>query len=52
MARLDIRLDDKTKEKGENQAKDLGLSLSDYMRLIINLDVMTNIVKKLNEERS
>lgn len=52
MARLDIRLDDKTKEDGEKQAKNLGLSLSDYIRLIIKLDVMTNIVKKLNEEKS
>jgi antitoxin component of RelBE/YafQ-DinJ toxin-antitoxin module len=52
MARLDIRLDDKTKEDGENQAKNLGLSLSDYIRLIIKLDVMTNIVKRLNEEKS
>jgi antitoxin component of RelBE/YafQ-DinJ toxin-antitoxin module len=44
-----IRMDDETRRKGEEQAAALGLNLSEYIRLIINLDAATNIIKRLKE---
>lgn len=36
MKQVNIRMDQNTKEKAEKQAKALGLSLSAYLRLLIN----------------
>ncbi len=51
-SRIDIRLSDDEKQKAQEQAKkllgDKG-SISDYLRLIINLDVATGIIEKLKK---
>lgn len=46
MPRIDIRnLDEDTLKKLDEQCKKYGIdSRSDYIRLLINLDIMTNIV--------
>lgn len=44
-----IRMDDETKTKAEQQASKLGLNISGYVRLIINLDVATNIIEQLRK---
>lgn len=51
MPRIDIRNITETElQKLDNQVKKLGLSSrSDYIRLIINLDEVTNLIKKLKE---
>lgn len=51
MARIDIRdLDDETLRQLDEQRKKYGnLSRSDYIRLLINMDIMTNIVQKIKE---
>lgn len=42
-----IRMSKDTKEKGEIQAFKLGLNLSEYIRLIIELDSATGLINKL-----
>lgn len=45
--KLMIRIDDKTLEKLELQMKKYGLkSKSEYVRLLISIDVITNILEK------
>jgi antitoxin component of RelBE/YafQ-DinJ toxin-antitoxin module len=44
-----IRMDDETRAKGEEQAAKLGLNLSEYIRLIINIDAATGIIEKLRK---
>jgi len=53
MARIDIRnLDDETLEKLDEQCKKYGISnRADYIRLLINLDILTNIVGIINKEK-
>ena len=46
---LALRLSAEDKEKAEQQARQLGLNVSEYIRLIINLDASTNIINKLKE---
>jgi antitoxin component of RelBE/YafQ-DinJ toxin-antitoxin module len=48
-SRIDIRLTDEEKQKAQDQADKLGLSVSDYIRLIINLDSATGIINKLKK---
>ena len=51
MARIDVRnLTDEEKQKAQDQAKSLGLDLSSYIRLIINLDAATGLIKQLNNK--
>jgi len=54
MARIDIRdIDDDTLKKIDKQKKKYGLkSRTDYIKLLINLDILTNIVEKINEKES
>jgi len=42
-----IRMSTETKEKGNKQASKLGLNLSEYIRLIIELDSATKLIEKL-----
>lgn len=51
LKRLDIRLSDEDKKQAIEQANKLDLTVSDYIRLIIKLDVMTGIVQKLRDEQ-
>jgi antitoxin component of RelBE/YafQ-DinJ toxin-antitoxin module len=44
-----IRMNEDTIKKGEEQAEKLGLNISEYIRLIINLDAATGIIEKLRE---
>jgi predicted DNA-binding protein len=44
-----IRMSNETKEKGNMQASKLGLNLSEYIRLIIELDSATNLIEKLKK---
>lgn len=44
-----IRMDEGTKAKAEQQASKLGLNISEYVRLIINLDTATNIIERLKK---
>ena len=41
-----IRMSPETRAKAESQAKKLGLNLSEYVRLLINLDIKINILSK------
>lgn len=53
-SRIDIRLTEEEKEQAQEQAKKLlGQSgtISEYIRLIINLDAATGIIERLNGER-
>lgn len=54
MARIDIRdIDEDTLNKLDEQKKKYGLnSRSDYIKLLINLDILTNIVEKINMKES
>lgn len=47
MARIDIRdLDEETLQKLDKQCEKYGISSrSDYIRMLIKLDIMTNIVQ-------
>ena len=45
-----IRMSKETKEKGNNQASKLGLNLSEYIRLIIELDSATSLIQRLKED--
>jgi antitoxin component of RelBE/YafQ-DinJ toxin-antitoxin module len=50
MPRIDIRnLTEEEKQKAQEQAKKLGLDISGYIRLIINLDAATGLIEKLKE---
>ena len=42
-----IRMSKEMKQKAEQQAEKLGLNLSEYIRLIIELDTATNIIARL-----
>jgi len=44
-----IRMSNGTKIKGVNQASKLGLNLSEYIRLIIELDSATSLIKILKK---
>jgi hypothetical protein len=44
-----IRMSEDTIKKGEEQAEKLGLNISEYIRLIINLDTATGIIEKLRK---
>lgn len=52
MARIDIRdLDDETLRQLDEQCKRYGInSRADYIRLLIKMDIMTNIVQKIRNE--
>lgn len=52
MPRIDIRdIDDDTLKQLDDQCKKYGISSrSDYIRLLIKLDILTNIVKRINDE--
>ena len=49
MARIDIRdIDDETLKQLDEQCKKYGInSRSDYIRMLIKLDIMTNMVQRL-----
>lgn len=53
MARIDIRdIDDDTLKQLDEQCKKYGInSRADYIRLLIKLDVLTNIVGRINKEK-
>jgi predicted DNA-binding protein len=42
-----IRMSEETKARGEAQASKLGLNLSEYIRLVIELDSATAIIEKI-----
>lgn len=46
---INLRMSTETKFKGEQQASKLGLNLSEYIRLIIELDSATGLIKALKE---
>lgn len=48
MARIDLRLTEEEKQKARQQAEQLGLDISGYIKLIINLDASTAIMENLN----
>lgn len=52
MPRIDIRdLDDETIQKLDNQCEKYGIkSRADYVRLLINLDILTNIIGRIDNE--
>ena len=51
MARVELQMPQETKDKGIDQAAKLGLNLSEYIRLVVELDVATDIVKKLRDAK-
>lgn len=51
MPRIDIRLSEEEKQKAQVQANKLGLTVSEYLRFIINIDSVTNIISKLKGEK-
>lgn len=52
MARIDIRdIDEDTLKKLDEQCKKYGInSRADYIRLLINMDILTHIVQKIKEQ--
>lgn len=50
-SRIDIRLSEEEKQKALEQADKLGLSISDYLRLIINLDAATGLIKLIKGDK-
>lgn len=52
MARIDIRdLDDETLQQLDEQCKKYGInSRADYIRLLIKMDIMTNIVQIIKDK--
>lgn len=54
MARIDIRdLDDETIKRLDEQRKKYGINnRADYIRLLIKMDILTNIVQKINDEEN
>lgn len=53
MARIDIRdLDDETLQQLDEQCKKYGISSrADYIRLLIQLDIMTNIAQIIKDKK-
>jgi antitoxin component of RelBE/YafQ-DinJ toxin-antitoxin module len=49
-SRIDIRLSEEEKQQAQVQASKFGLSVSDYIRMLINLDIMTNIVQRIKDD--
>jgi predicted DNA binding CopG/RHH family protein len=49
-SRIDIRLTEEEKQNVQQQANKFGLSVSDYIRMLINLDIMTNIAQRIKDE--
>ena len=49
MARIEIRVTDEEKEQATLQASKLGLSITDYIKLIIKLDSATSLIKVLKD---
>jgi antitoxin component of RelBE/YafQ-DinJ toxin-antitoxin module len=47
--RIDIRLTEQEKQQARQQAEQLGLDISGYIKMIIKLDASTNIIKRLKE---
>jgi len=52
MARIDIRdIDNETLQQLDEQCKKYGInSRADYIRLLIKMDIMTNIIQKIRNE--
>ena len=52
MPRIDIRdIDEETLKKVDEQCEKYGVhSRSDYIRLLIKMDILTNIVGRINKE--
>ena len=52
MPRIDIRdIDEETLQQLDEQCKKYGInSRADYIRLLIKMDIMTNIVQKIRDE--
>jgi len=50
-SRIDIRLTDEEKQQAQDQASKFGLSVSDYIRMIIQMDIMTNIVQIIKDKK-
>ncbi|MBL4932270.1 ribbon-helix-helix protein, CopG family [Clostridium paridis] len=52
MPRIDIKdIDEETLRKLDEQCKKYGVkSRSDYIRLLIKMDIMTSIVERINKE--
>lgn len=52
MARIDIRdLDEETLQRLDEQCEKYGISSrSDYIRMLIKLDIMTNIVQRIKDD--
>ena len=53
MARIDIRdIDNETLQQLDEQCKKYGInSRTDYIRLLIKMDIMTNIIQKIRHYR-
>ena len=51
MARVELQMPQETKDKGIDQAAKLGLNLSEYVRLVIELDAATGIIEKLRKSK-
>lgn len=53
MARIDIRdIDNETLQQLDKQCKKYGInSRADYIRLLIKMDIMTNIIQKIRHYR-
>ena len=49
ITRLDVRLREDEKNEAVNQAKRLGLTLSDYIRLLIRLDFSQEILNRIKQ---
>lgn len=54
MPRIDIRdLDEETLQQLDAQCKKYGInSRADYIRLLIKMDILTNIVQKIRDEEN
>lgn len=54
MARIDIRdLDDETLQQLDKQCEKYGInSRADYIRLLIKMDIMTNIVQIIRQDNT
>lgn len=54
MARIDIRnIDDETLKQLDSQCKKYGINnRADYIRLLIKLDILTNIVQSIKDKHN
>lgn len=54
MARIDIRnIDDETLKQLDSQCKKYGINnRADYIRLLIKLDILTNIVQSIKDKNN